>query len=108
MPTGILSLDLATGGIRPGELWTIGALPGKGKTAIAVQVILANGANRNAKYAFSLEMQDLEIGKRFLAAKSSLPAIQIRKASKVSGGKCEPKLQVKSQIVRSTSMTDLR
>jgi replicative DNA helicase len=78
MPTGIHSLDLATGGIRPGELWTVGALPGKGKTAIAVQVILANGAKGNPTYAFSLEMQDVEIGKRFLAAKSSLPAIQIR------------------------------
>jgi hypothetical protein len=29
MTTGIHSVDLATGGIRPGELWTIGALPGE-------------------------------------------------------------------------------
>jgi hypothetical protein len=28
MPTGIHSLDVATGAIRQGELWTIGALPG--------------------------------------------------------------------------------
>jgi replicative DNA helicase len=78
MTTGISSLDLATGGIRPGELWTIGALPGKGKTALGVQIVLANAAVRTPTLAFSLEMQDLEIGKRFLAAKSSCPAMQIR------------------------------
>ena len=33
MTTGIPSLDLAAGGICPGQLWTIGALPGKGKAA---------------------------------------------------------------------------
>jgi replicative DNA helicase len=76
--TGIHGLDLATGGIRAGELWTIGALPGKGKTALGVQIMLAGGMAGTPTYAFSLEMQDLEIGKRFLAAKSSLPAMQIR------------------------------
>jgi replicative DNA helicase len=78
MSTGIQCLDLATGGIRPGELWTIGALPGRGKTALAVQFILANGAAGMPTYAFSLEMQNVEIGKRFLAAKSVVPAFQIR------------------------------
>jgi hypothetical protein len=43
--------------------WTIGALPGKGKTALGVQVVLANGAAGTPTYAFSLEMQDVEIGK---------------------------------------------
>jgi replicative DNA helicase len=78
MSTGIPSLDHATGGIRVGELWTIGALPGKGKTALGIQILLASGDAGTPTYAFSLEMQVLEIGKRFLAAKSSLPAMQIR------------------------------
>ncbi len=78
MTTGIPSLDLTTGGIRPGELWTIGALPGKGKTALGIQIVLASGYAGTPTYAFSLEMQAIEIGKRFLAARSSLPAIQIR------------------------------
>src|ERR1700680_671751 len=43
MTTGIPSLDLAIGGIRPGELWTVGALPGKGKTALGLQIVLASG-----------------------------------------------------------------
>jgi replicative DNA helicase len=78
MTTGLHSLDVATGGIRPGELWTIGALPGRGKTALGVQVTLANGAEGVPTLVFSLEMQDMEIGKRFLAARSSVPAFQIR------------------------------
>jgi replicative DNA helicase len=78
MTTGLYSLDLATGGIRLGELWTVGALPGKGKTAFGVQVLLANGAAGIPVCAFSLEMQRLEIGKRFLTALSSVSATQIR------------------------------
>ncbi len=78
MPTGLNSLDIATGGIRPGELWTIGALPGRGKTALGVQILLASGGADTAVCAFSLEMQALEIGKRFLAAKSQFSAAQLR------------------------------
>src|SRR5882724_9794748 len=78
MTTGLHPLNVATGGIRPGELWTVGALPGKGKTALGVQVLLANGEAGVPSYGFSLEMQDVEIGKRFLAAKSSISAMQIR------------------------------
>lgn len=84
MSAGIQSLDRVTGGIRRGELWTIGALPGRGKTALGVQVTLANGTAGIPTLAFSLEMQDLEIGKRFLAAKSSIPAIQIRNPRTIS------------------------
>lgn len=78
MTTGIPSLDLTTGGIRPGELWTVGALPGKCKTALGIQIVLASGYAGTPTYCFSLEMQALEIGKRFLAAESTLSAIQIR------------------------------
>jgi replicative DNA helicase len=78
IPTGLHSLDLATGGIRPGELWTIGALPGRGKTALGVQVLLASGIAGLPAAAFSLEMQAVEIGKRFLAAKSHFSAGQLR------------------------------
>jgi replicative DNA helicase len=84
MPTGISGLDIATGGIRHGELWTVGALPGKGKTSLGVQIIIANGLAGTPTCVFSLEMQNLEIGKRFLAAKSSRPAIQIRNPQSIS------------------------
>ena len=98
MTTGLHSLDLATGGIRPGELWTIGALPGKGKTALGVQVVLANGATGTPTYAFSLEMQALEIGKRFLAAKSSVPAMQIRNPQTIRHDRWSDLLEAAAEV----------
>jgi replicative DNA helicase len=78
LPTGIGGLDLMTGGIRPGELWTIGALPGRGKTALGVQFLLSNGRENVPCCAFSLEMHGSEIGRRFLAARSRIGAAHIR------------------------------
>jgi replicative DNA helicase len=72
MPTGLPSLDVATGGIRDGELWTVGALPGRGKTALGVQILIACGLAGIPSCSFSLEMQEIEIGKRILAAKSQM------------------------------------
>ena len=85
LTTGLKSLDVATGGIRPGELWTIGALPGKGKTALGVQIMLAAASAGVPTCGFSLEMQDLEIGKRFLAAGSEISAAQIRNPKFIKG-----------------------
>jgi replicative DNA helicase len=78
MPTGLHSLDTVTGGIRLGELWTVGALTGRGKTAIGLQFALESGAAGTPVVIFSLEMAQTEIGKRFLAAWSQFSAHQIR------------------------------
>jgi replicative DNA helicase len=108
MTTGIHSLDLATGGIRSCELWTIGALPGKGKTALGVQIVLANGAARTPTLVFSLEMQDLEIGKRFLAAKSSCPAIQIRNPQTIKRDRWPELLETAAEIAECPIYVDDR
>jgi replicative DNA helicase len=108
MTTGIHSLDLATGGIRPGELWTIGALSGKGKTSLGVQIVLASGKAGTPTYAFSLEMQDLEIGKRFLAANSSLPAIQIRNPQSIRSNRWMELLQAAAEIAEYPIYVDDR
>ena len=78
LPTGIHKLDDMTGGIRKGELWTIGALPGRGKTAIGVEFLLANALVGVPSLAFSMEMSDIELGKRLLAANSKFSAGKIR------------------------------
>jgi replicative DNA helicase len=108
LTTGLHSLDLATGGIRPGELWTIGALPGKGKTALGVQIVLAGGSAGTPTYAFSLEMQALEIGKRFLAAKSSLPAIQIRNPQSIRSDRWTELLRAAAEIAECPIYVDDR
>jgi replicative DNA helicase len=76
--TGLTGLDVMTGGIRKGELWTIGALPGKGKTATGVQVLMSNALESVPVMAFSIEMSDIELGKRLLASNSKFSASLIR------------------------------
>jgi replicative DNA helicase len=45
LPTSLESLDIATTGIRKGELWVIGGRTGDGKTALALQIAAANCRN---------------------------------------------------------------
>jgi replicative DNA helicase len=108
MTTGIRSLDLTTGGIRQGELWTVGALPGKGKTALGIQIVLACGTAGIPTYVFSLEMQAPEIGKRFLAAASSLPAIQIRNPQAIKSPRWSELLRVAGEIAECPIYVDDR
>jgi replicative DNA helicase len=76
--TGVHSLDEMTGGIRPGELWAVGALPGRGKTALGAQMILANAKAGVPVMSFSIEMSAIELCKRLLAASSKVSAGLIR------------------------------
>lgn len=76
--TGLPSLDLSTGGMRPGELWIVGALPGRGKTAFAAQLLLANAEAGHPVCMFSLEMRDVEVAKRLIAGQSNIPAFKLR------------------------------
>ena len=81
LPTGIAKLDEATTGIRPGELWVIGAMSGRGKTALGTQIALANSAQGNPVVFFSLEMTRSELGDRLLCNESTISAAKIRNPS---------------------------
>jgi replicative DNA helicase len=76
--TGVRSLDDMTGGIRPGELWAVGALPGRGKTALGVQMSVANAKAGIPVMFVSIEMSAIELSKRLLAANSNFSAALIR------------------------------
>ena len=76
--TGIRELDEATTGIRPGELWVIGALTGRGKTALATQIACANASAGTSVAMFSLEMSKDELGCRLLSNTSTVSASYIR------------------------------
>jgi replicative DNA helicase len=76
--TGISTLDEITTGIRDGELCIVGALPGRGKTAFATQMALANAKGGTPTVFFSLEMSRDELSDRFLASESRLTASHIR------------------------------
>lgn len=78
VPTGLPHLDEATTGIRPGELWVVGATPGCGKTALATQIALASAKLGHPAAIFSLEMTQQDLGARLLANESSVSASRIR------------------------------
>ena len=63
--TGFQHLDHLTGGLRTGQLWTIAARPGEGKTAFAVSLLRNIGVIQKVPTAYlSLESNKSEIMKR--------------------------------------------
>ena len=67
--TGFQHLDHLTGGLRTGQLCTIAARPGMGKTAFAVSLLRNIGVVQKVPTAyFSLELSELEIMRRLKAS----------------------------------------
>lgn len=77
--TGIGSIDRATTGIRCGELWIIGALPGRGKTAVGAQIAVANASQGHPTMFFSLEMTREQLAERMISPESGVVPTKIRK-----------------------------
>jgi replicative DNA helicase len=66
--TGITALDIATRGICASELWVIGAMPGRGKTALGTQIAFAACTAGLPVLFVSLEMTIGQLFRRLLAA----------------------------------------
>ena len=67
--TGFHNLDLITGGLRIGQLCTIAARPGMGKTEFAVSLLRNIGVLQKVPTAYlSLELNELEIARRLKAS----------------------------------------
>jgi replicative DNA helicase len=64
--TGIGGLDLTTHGICKSEFWVIGAMPGRGKTALATQIAMHACTNGMPVLFFSLEMTAGQLFRRIL------------------------------------------
>lgn len=79
--TGLNKLDDETaGGFAPGELVILAARPGRGKTAMLLQLSRVFAANGCAPVLFSLEMRARENAARVLAAESRTSARVFRGA----------------------------
>lgn len=76
--TGIFELDQITTGIRPGEIWIVGALPGRGKSAFAIQMAMANAKAGIPTLMFSLEMTGVQNSIRMFSPLSNVRAIRLR------------------------------
>ncbi len=75
IPSGFPSLDAITMGWQDGNLIVIGARPGHGKTAIALNMARCAAFEHNIPTAFfSLEMTDVELADRLIATEAGLPS----------------------------------
>jgi replicative DNA helicase len=75
---GLRELDDLLGGVRPGELVTIGAQTSGGKSALATQLTILAGKNHKASVIFSLEMTAKSLGFRMLANEGRVALNAIR------------------------------
>lgn len=76
--TGFNRLDAMTGGIRPGQLWTIAAVTGGGKSTFARNIAL-NAARQAYPGAFiTLEMTEAEVTDGFICSQGQIETQIIR------------------------------
>lgn len=61
VPTGFSRIDAATGGMKPGHIWLLGAAPSQGKTAVAKEITYNAAQAGYAVLYCSLEMAEDEI-----------------------------------------------
>jgi len=75
--TSIPTLDKITGGLFPGEMTVIGARPGTGKSALAMQIALQAARDGKRAIFVSREMSNLQIGQRMIST-LGIPTARIR------------------------------
>lgn len=74
LPTGFTDLDRLLHGLRGGQLIMIGGRPGQGKSTLGLDVARVNAMKYNVPVAlFSLEMGQIELVQRTLAAECRVP-----------------------------------
>lgn len=84
MPTGLADLDKAlNGGLRRGGLYSLGARPGMGKSALA-ETIACNMADDYSVLFLSMEMPESEVTERAIANWGKVSASRLATASLTS------------------------
>ncbi|MEZ0388355.1 MAG: replicative DNA helicase, partial [Verrucomicrobium sp.] len=72
--TGYRRLDYATGGLREGQVWTLGGGTSDGKSAFMQNVVHSLAQQNVSTCLYSLEMSDEENVDRFMSMHSGVPA----------------------------------
>ncbi len=79
IPTGISALDKVIGGLYKSDLIVLGARPGMGKTAFALNITrnVAINAGKTVCF-FSLEMSRDQLAQRMLSSEAGIPSEKLR------------------------------
>ncbi|MDD5697206.1 MAG: replicative DNA helicase [Victivallaceae bacterium] len=76
IPTGLPDLDRMIGGMKPGEMFVLGARPSIGKTSLALNIIrnitIQTNTPRTVAF-FSLEMTSEQVARRLICTESEIP-----------------------------------
>ncbi len=85
--TGFAPLNQLTDGLQAGEIWIIGARPGTGKTAIALNVADHVALTLGVPCLFvSLEMTAVALARRMASMRGSINGTEIRRGSFTESG----------------------
>src|SRR5207245_8798403 len=82
--TGFASLDAMTGGLQRTDLVLLAALPGRGKTALALNAAMHAASRGHHVAFFSLEMSIEQLSHRLVSAESRVDGWRLRH-SQMSG-----------------------
>ena len=100
IPSGVPSLDAVTMGWQEGNLIVIGARPGHGKTAIALNMARAAAIEHGIPTAFfSLEMTDVELADRLIGTEAGLVSDMRKGRVKMTG---EDWARLEAALVRAS------
>jgi replicative DNA helicase len=84
IPSGSSGLDFKMGGgFQPGQMITLGARPGMGKTSFALQLVTGRAKMGLPSMIFSMEMNDTDVLARLVAQHSSTMIRDVDNAKKV-------------------------
>lgn len=100
LPTGIHEIDTASGGMRPGEFWVIGAETSGGKSVILLQIAACAADSGKRVLVFTLEMLAASIIARMVSFHGRIPYGQITQPKTTAAPMLERIKRAASQICK--------
>lgn len=107
VPSGFPTLDSITRGWQAGNLIVIGARPGHGKSAIALNMATCCAIEHNVPTAFfTLEMADIELADRIIGSETGLSSDKRKGKDKMDAGEWKMLDQVLAKAARAPLYID--